>query len=140
MRSTSLLGRNLAYYWRTNLAVVFGVAAAVAVLAGALVVGESVRASLRELFLQRLGKTDHAVASVSFFREQLAADIESGAGLSAGGGGLGAVAPLALEATAMSRGQRARGAECSLRLDTLMEKLPGRVDAVACRRGWTRRC
>ena len=39
------------YYWRTNLAVVLGVATAVAVLAGALLVGDSVRGSLRDLVL-----------------------------------------------------------------------------------------
>ena len=44
------------YYWRTNLAVVLGVATAVAVLAGALLVGDSVRGSLRDLVLQRLGR------------------------------------------------------------------------------------
>jgi ABC-type lipoprotein release transport system permease subunit len=85
MRSTVLLRRNLAYYWRTNLAVVLGVATAVAVLAGALVVGESVRASLRDLFLQRLGRTDHVVASNAFFREQLAEDIRSDKEFNAGG-------------------------------------------------------
>jgi hypothetical protein len=40
MRTALLLKRNLAYYWRTNLAVVCGVAVAVAVLAGALLVGD----------------------------------------------------------------------------------------------------
>ena len=40
MRTSQLLTRNLSYYWRTNLAVIFGVATAVAVLAGALLVGE----------------------------------------------------------------------------------------------------
>src|SRR6266480_1444626 len=72
-----LLRNNLAYYWRTNLAVVFGVATAVAVLAGALLVGDSVRASLRDLFLQRLGKTDYVISAAGFFREQLADDIHN---------------------------------------------------------------
>jgi putative ABC transport system permease protein len=76
MNSTLLLKRNLVYYWRTNLAVVCGVAVAVAVLAGALLVGDSVRASLRELFLQRLGSTEQVISSASFFREHLAAEIE----------------------------------------------------------------
>lgn len=79
MNSTLLLKRNLAYYWRTNLAVVGGVAVAVAVLAGALLVGDSVRASLRDLFLQRLGSTEQVINSASFFREQLAADIQQDA-------------------------------------------------------------
>ncbi|HKO59666.1 MAG TPA: hypothetical protein VJV03_00770, partial [Pyrinomonadaceae bacterium] len=58
MRTSQLLKRNLTYYWRTNVAVVLGVAAAVAVLSGALLVGDSVRGSLRDLFLQRLGRTE----------------------------------------------------------------------------------
>ena len=49
------------YHWRTNLAVVLGVAAAVSVLAGALVVGDSVRGSLRDIALGRLGNTDQVV-------------------------------------------------------------------------------
>ena len=72
-----LIKRSLFYYWRTNLAVIAGVAIAVAVLAGALVVGESVRASLRDLVLMRLGRTDMAVFSTGFFRESLAEDLKS---------------------------------------------------------------
>jgi putative ABC transport system permease protein len=45
----------------------------VAVLAGALMVGASVRASLRDLALERLGRTDHVIVSTGFFREELAA-------------------------------------------------------------------
>jgi ABC-type antimicrobial peptide transport system permease subunit len=77
MRISTLVRRNLAFYWRTNLAVVLGVATAVAVLAGALLVGDSVRASLRDLFLLRVGKTDHVISSTTFFREKLADDLQS---------------------------------------------------------------
>jgi hypothetical protein len=66
------------YFWRTNLAVVFGVAAAVAVLAGALVVGDSVRGSLRDLALGRLGRTDAVISSQGFFRERAADDVQKG--------------------------------------------------------------
>ena len=72
---TRLLLRNLRYYWRTNLAVVAGVATAVAILAGALLVGTSVRSSLRDLLVQRLGATDTVVSSDRFFGEDLAAGI-----------------------------------------------------------------
>ena len=44
-----LVVRSVTYHWRTNLAVCLGVAAAVAVLGGALLVGDSVRGSLRDL-------------------------------------------------------------------------------------------
>lgn len=74
-----LVLRNLTYYRRTNLAVVFGVGVAIAVLAGALLVGESVRASLRGLFLQRLGRASHVASAPNFFREQLAGDLVNGA-------------------------------------------------------------
>ena len=72
-----LIKRSLFYYWRTNLAVIAGVAIAVAVLAGALVVGESVRASLRDLVLQRLGRTDDVVFSTGFFRESLVDELKA---------------------------------------------------------------
>jgi ABC-type lipoprotein release transport system permease subunit len=63
------------HYWRTNLAVVAGVAAAVTVLSGALLVGDSVRGSLRALVEQRLGAVDLAVVSTDFFRAALADDL-----------------------------------------------------------------
>lgn len=77
MTTFALLKSNLTYFWRTNLAVILGVATAVAVLAGALLVGDSVRASLRELALSRLGNTDLMIAGTSFFREQLASDLQA---------------------------------------------------------------
>ena len=76
MRTATLLKRSLTYYWQTNLAVVAGVAIGVAALAGALLVGDSVRASLRELFLERLGKVDYAISSSGFFREKLASNLQ----------------------------------------------------------------
>lgn len=77
MTLTRLVLRGMAYHWRTNLAVVLGVAAATAVLAGALVVGESVRGSLRDIALGRLGRTDAVVSSTGFFRASLADDLRA---------------------------------------------------------------
>src|SRR5262249_27792745 len=77
MRAWTLVFRSLVYYWRSNLAVVLGVATAVSVLAGALLVGDSVRGSLRDLFAERLGKTDEVISSTTFFRERLADEIEA---------------------------------------------------------------
>src|SRR5215475_8768566 len=77
MNAVTLVKRNLTHYWRTNLAVIFGVATAVAVLAGALLVGDSVRASLRDLALVRLGHADLVVTASGFFRERLADDMQS---------------------------------------------------------------
>jgi ABC-type antimicrobial peptide transport system permease subunit len=59
------------------------VAAAVAVLAGALVVGDSVRGSLRDIALGRLGQTDQVLSSMGFFREELSNDIRTALGATA---------------------------------------------------------
>jgi len=64
--------RSLIHYWRINLAVILGAAIATAVLTGALLVGDSVRASLRQLTLERLGKIDYALVTRPFFRQDLA--------------------------------------------------------------------
>ena len=77
MTSIHFVIRSASHHWRTNLAVVLGVGAAVSVLAGALLVGESVRASLRDLAVGRLGRTEHVVATRAFFRGGLAEDIRS---------------------------------------------------------------
>jgi putative ABC transport system permease protein len=71
MNQTRLLLRSLTYYWRTNLAIIAGVATAVAVLSGALMVGQSVRGSLRKLLYERIGATDTIIAADRFFGERL---------------------------------------------------------------------
>ena len=76
MRISTLLARNLTWYWHTNLAVLLGVATATGVLGGAALVGESVRASLRGLVLERLGKADFVVTRAGFFRQELAAEMQ----------------------------------------------------------------
>ena len=70
-----LVWRNIVHFWQTNLAVVAGVAVAVAVLAGALLVGASVRASLRGLALERLGSVDQVITSAGFVRQALSAEL-----------------------------------------------------------------
>ena len=91
MTLTSLARRNVLWYWRTNLAVVAGVAVAVAVLAGALLVGASVRSSLRALALERLGGVDHVVTSFGFVRESLADELLAADGMA---GAFDGAAPL----------------------------------------------
>jgi hypothetical protein len=83
MSRVTLVLRSAAHYWRTHLAVAAGVAVAVAVLAGALAVGDSVRASLRQLVDDRLGRTAFAVSGPGFFRAALAGDLESQPGFDA---------------------------------------------------------
>ena len=65
MTRLQLLIANALHYWRTNLAVLLGVAAATAVISGALIVGDFVRASVRQMSLDRLGQKDAACASYS---------------------------------------------------------------------------
>jgi putative ABC transport system permease protein len=100
-----LILNSATYHWRTNLAVMLGVAAAVSVFAGALLVGDSVRGSLRDLAIGRLGATEHVVSSAGFFREALAGELQ--AALDGGG-----VAPLVVATglvTHEASGRRAGG-------------------------------
>src|SRR5437660_9044657 len=66
-----LLWRNVTGHWRGNLAVLLGVAVATAVLTGALLVGDSLRGSLRDLTLRQLGWVDHVLISQHFIHEDL---------------------------------------------------------------------
>ena len=71
MTITQLALRSLMFYRRTNAASVLGVASAVAVLAGSLLVGSSVRSSLATISSSRLGLTAVVVAGENLFTEQL---------------------------------------------------------------------
>ncbi len=64
--------RNLRYYARVHLAAVLGVAAGGAALIGALLVGDSMRGSLRDAALQRLGRIETVLRADRFFRAALA--------------------------------------------------------------------
>ena len=75
MTAWRLVVRSLLFHWRLHTAVALGVAAATAVLTGALLVGDSVRGSLRGLVLDRLGKIDALLVSEHFFRSELAAQL-----------------------------------------------------------------
>ena len=67
--------RSLAYHRGVHTAVALGVAVGTAVFAGALLVGDSVRGSLRDLTLDRLAGIDHAIVSDRYFREELADEL-----------------------------------------------------------------
>ncbi len=104
MNSSRLVLRSASYHWRTNLAVTLGVAVAVSVLAGALLVGDSVRGSLRDIAVGRLGNADYVVSSAGFFREALADGLRAA--------GAGAAAPLIVASgfvTHEASGRRAAG-------------------------------
>src|SRR5262245_15409779 len=61
MRFRTLILRSLRFHWRGHLGVLLGAAVGSAALIGALVVGDSVRLSLRDLALQRLGNVQFAM-------------------------------------------------------------------------------
>lgn len=65
--------KSVAFYRQPYLAVVFGVASAVAVLAGSLMVGASVRASLSSIATARLGHADAAIVAERPFSDALGA-------------------------------------------------------------------
>ncbi|MBN2291521.1 MAG: FtsX-like permease family protein [Pirellulales bacterium] len=71
MTFTRLLLSSLKYHWRMHLAVCCGVVVATAVLTGAFLVGDSMRGSLHDLTLDRLGSIDYAMVAPRFFREKL---------------------------------------------------------------------
>ena len=75
MSSFRLILASLLHHWRTNCAVACGVAVGTAVLAGALLVGDSMRGSLRHLTLDRLGRIDEVLVADRFFRTELADEL-----------------------------------------------------------------
>jgi hypothetical protein len=72
-----LLLRNVFFHWRGNLAVLLGVAVGTAVLTGALLVGDSLRGSLRQLTLKQLGWVEQALVAPRFFRAALADELNA---------------------------------------------------------------
>ena len=104
---------SLRYYAPTNALVVLGVAVAVAVLAGALLVGASVRESLKQIALGRLGNTGVVVSSPTFFRTALADDVAGNREPVAGNREPGAgnrAAPLIVAGGAVSHDESRRSA------------------------------
>ena len=68
-----LILRNFSYYKRLHIGTILGTAVCTAIITGALIVGDSVRGSLRDIVTDRLGPFDHAIElEHRFFRETLA--------------------------------------------------------------------
>ncbi len=78
MNLFTLIRRSLTFHARSHFGVLLGAAIGSAALIGALVVGDSVRISLKEMALSRLGKTQLAMASGDrFFRTELKGEMQS---------------------------------------------------------------
>ncbi len=67
----TLVWRSLSAFRALHLSLALGIAAATAVIVGALVVGDSVRGSLQQIVLQRLGNTHSVMLSQKYFSDQL---------------------------------------------------------------------
>ena len=67
MTPLRLIFRNLFHFRAASLAVLVGMIVGTAVLAGSLMVGDSVRGSLRSLAVERLGPVDYALVANRFF-------------------------------------------------------------------------
>ena len=72
MRIPQLVVRNLVHHWRGNLPVLLGVAVGSAVLTGALLVGDSLRGSLRAKAERQLGGVDSAAMFLRPVRAEIA--------------------------------------------------------------------
>ncbi|MCG3178026.1 MAG: hypothetical protein BIFFINMI_00349 [Phycisphaerae bacterium] len=128
MTSLGLILRNLWHFRRQNLAIAAGMAVATAALAGALMVGDSVRVSLRDLAIRRLGPVDHAMSTAAPFDadlgERLAADPAFAAHFKR------CIAGLSVRGGASNRKSGAQAAQTAgvsiLALDGWMDVAPGR--------------
>ena len=76
IKTSTLILRSLMHYWRIHIAVFLGVVAGTTVISGALIVGDSVRESLKEMSLARLGGVDLALHSPRFIRQETADRID----------------------------------------------------------------
>ncbi len=59
------------HHWQIHLTVALCTAVATGVLAGALIVGDSMRGSLRDITLERLGSIQHALITDHFFQQEI---------------------------------------------------------------------
>jgi putative ABC transport system permease protein len=66
------------HYFKQNLLVALGVVVSTTVLTGSLIIGDSVRYSLKQSTFSRLGETTHLVSVTErYFRQEMAAEIEA---------------------------------------------------------------
>lgn len=66
-----MLARSFRFSWKTFLLVTIGAIATTAVIVGALLVGDSVRASMRSLILDRLGRIEYALLPNRFLDDSI---------------------------------------------------------------------
>lgn len=80
-----LITSSLRYHFRIHAAVGLGVVVATAVLTGALLVGDSMRGSLTQITLDRLGRIEELLVVDRFFRSELAEELANDPGFKESG-------------------------------------------------------
>lgn len=78
LTQAGLARRSVRFYWPVAVSVALGVAIATAVITGALVVGDSMRASLRGLTIDRLGRIDQVIIPGGFFEAEKLPEVHAG--------------------------------------------------------------
>lgn len=112
MSAWTLIVRSLRHYWRQNVAVVLGTVVGAAVVSGALLVGDSMRGSLRDQALRRLGRIESGVIGARYFSQSVAAALQaSGSGRGSSGTAAGV---LMLRGSAAQVGSGARDARVNI--------------------------
>ncbi len=77
MTKLRYIASSFLHYLKANLLVALGVAVATMVIAGSLIIGDSVRYSLEQTTFYRLGETTHlAAVAERYFRQEMATEIE----------------------------------------------------------------
>jgi putative ABC transport system permease protein len=106
-----LITSSLRYHARIHASVALGVLAATAVLTGALLVGDSMRGSLRHLTLDRLGQIDELLIVDRFFRSELAQEVSQQPGFAEAG--YGEMVPVVMLASTSIENQAQEGRRAS---------------------------
>jgi len=77
-----LILKSIWFYRKLNLTIVLGIALSTAILVGALIIGDSVKFSLEQITVQRLGNTSQVItAGERLFRQQLAKELTKKTGV-----------------------------------------------------------
>lgn len=77
MTKLQYIAKSFLHYFKANFLVALGIAISTMVLTGSLVIGDSVRHSLKQATFYRLGETTHLVSlNERYFRQEMAAEME----------------------------------------------------------------
>src|SRR5665648_6008 len=82
MSLSKLILKSIWFYRKLNLTIVLGIALSTAILVGALIIGDSVKYSLQQITVQRLGNTSQVItAGERLFRTELATELAEKTGV-----------------------------------------------------------